>query len=531
MYKILVIDDEKSIVKGLVKTLESREELELQIYDAYTVSEGLRIAEEVKIDILCTDINMPVMDGFEFSQKVKAYWKDCKVIYLTGYDTFDYIYKAVNSYQGKYMLKNEEEEKFIQVITQCIREIDVECQMKLTAGKMLQIEDENKYYKKHQLMTEFLSRKNTKQSFNILKSIYEEGPIQLEKEFYIVIGKVLGDTYKEKDKNIVFKMINKVKEQYSYFYEVDVIKLYSPTYMILVQANRKENQEQVLISNMLEEIQIHLMELYQEKISFIYSNKPIKGQYLQDQIKLYQTLLDIKLLKNNPILIDADEVIQVHTLEDNNHEQYVLQIDKMIMEKQFLDLKEIFESLYISIKNTYELSLVNTQMYYKCLEKVSSYIEKEINYLELPEELQRGYCHLRYLTGIDEIHQFLVVLLKYLGEGTHATIVKEESLIIKKIEDHILNSITEEITLGKLARLVYFNPSYLSRFYKSATGRNLSQFIKEAKIIKAKELLRESDKKIGDISRLLGYESVGYFTVFFKKCVGLTPTEYRMNRQ
>lgn len=41
MYKILVIDDEKSIVKGLVKVLESREELELQVYYAYTVREGL----------------------------------------------------------------------------------------------------------------------------------------------------------------------------------------------------------------------------------------------------------------------------------------------------------------------------------------------------------------------------------------------------------------------------------------------------------------------------------------------------------
>ena len=228
-----------------------------------------------------------------------------------------------------------------------------------------------------------------------------------------------------------------------------------------------------------------------------------------------------------PILIDIEALMEKNKLEDTNHDQYVLQIDKMIMEKRFLDLKEIFEGLYISIKNTYELSLIDTQMYYKCLEKVVSYIEKEINYLELSEELQRGYYHLRYLTGIDEIHQFLVLLLKYLGEDKQLTTETEEDMIIKKIEGYILSSITEEISLTTLAKLVYFNPSYLSRFYKSVTGRNLSQFIKEAKLIKAKELLRTSDKKIGDISKMLGYESVGYFTVFFKKSVGLTPTEYR----
>ena len=527
MYKILVIDDEKSIVKGLVKVLESREELELQVYYAYTVSEGLKIAKEVKLDILCTDINMPIMDGFEFSQSVREYWKECKIVYLTGYGTFDYIYRAVNQYEGKYVLKNEEDEKFIQVIRQCITEIELSKQMKLTEGKMLQITDQNKAYERCQLMTEFLGCKNASESLEMLKSIYEEGPIQIEQDFYIVIGKVLGESYKRKNKEVIYRLIRQVKEQYSYFYEVDEMKLYHNTYLIVIQPKQEFVEKQILIGNMLEEMQTQLLTLYEEKISFIYSNQRITWQKLKDQVKLYNTLLDINLSKHMPILIDIEALMEKNKLEDTNHDQYVLQIDKMIMEKRFLDLKEIFESLYISIKNTYELSLIDTQMYYKCLEKVVSYIEKEINYLELSEELQRGYYHLRYLTGIDEIHQFLVLLLKYLGEDKQLTTETEEDMIIKKIEGYILSSITEEISLTTLAKLVYFNPSYLSRFYKSVTGRNLSQFIKEAKLIKAKELLRTSDKKIGDISKMLGYESVGYFTVFFKKSVGLTPTEYR----
>lgn len=527
MYKILVIDDEKSIVKGLVTMLENREELELQVYSAYTVSEGLRIAKEVKLDILCTDINMPIMDGFEFSQTVKGYWKECKIIYLTGYDTFDYIYRAVNEYAGKYMLKNEEEDKFIQVINECIQEIERTHQIRATEGKMLQMTNENKTYEKCQLMTEFLGHQNSNERLEILKMIYDAGPIQIEEDFYIAIGKVLGERCSSQKRKMILQTITQVKQQYSYFYEVDEIKLYSNTYLIVVQPKEKVEEQQVLLGNMLEEIQTQLMALSEEKISFIYSNHQVQWEQLKDQIKLYTTLLDINLSKYVPILIDVETLIEGNKLKDSNHEHYVLQIDKMLIEKRFLDLKEIFESLYISIKNTYELSLIDTQMYYKCLEKVASYIEKEINYLELPEDLQRGYYHLRYLTGVDEIHQFLVLLLKSLGEDQALSKVTEEDMIIKKIEDYILNSVTGEISLNTLAKLVYFNPSYLSRFYKSVTGRNLSQFIKEAKLMKAKELLRKSDKKIGDISKMLGYELVGYFTVFFKKCVGLTPTEYR----
>ena len=73
--------------------------------------------------------------------------------------------------------------------------------------------------------------------------------------------------------------------------------------------------------------------------------------------------------------------------------------------------------------------------------------------------------------------------------------ISEDERIVQKIETYIFNHIMEDISLDTLAELVYFNPSYLSRFYKANTGKNLSQFIAEAKIIKAKELLKDSNEK------------------------------------
>ncbi|MEG0353660.1 MAG: response regulator [Cellulosilyticaceae bacterium] len=531
MYKILVVDDEKSIVKGIVKSLEQNLDLELKIYFAWTVSEALEIAKDVKIDLLCTDINMPILNGFELSEKVRKYWQNCKVIYLTGYDEFEYIYTAVSKYGGKYILKNEEEGKFIELIKCCIKEIERECNMKLVNNRVMVIEDQNKRYEKYLIIKDFLTKAPNKQELSRIKRVYQQQNIDVDKPTYLILGKLLlGGGLQVIDKNKVLDALIQIKETYKYFYELDEVELKDNLYLIIIQSKKdKDIKEKILINNVLEELQTILLEKYEIKISFIYSNELINFESLSEKIKLYQTLLNINILKNIPILININKMLEKNSQISDYKSNKVLEIDKMLMTGNFLDLKEIFESLYLSIKHTHELSLINNQMYYKCLEKVTHYIEKNINYLELTEELQWKYYHLRYLTGVDEIHDFLIIFLEYLGAGKLENSLSEEELLINKIEKYILTHITEEITLTKLAEIMYFNPSYLSRFYKNVKGHNLFEYIKEAKLIKAKELIRTSEKKIGDVSKELGYESVGYFSVFFKKSTGMTPLEYRNN--
>lgn len=535
MYKILVVDDEKSIVKGIVKSLEQNSDLDLQIYYAWTVSEALEIVKDVKIDLLCTDINMPILNGFELSEKVRKYWQNCKVIYLTGYDEFEYIYTAVSKYGGKYILKNEEEGKFIELIKCCIKEIDRECNMKLVSNRVMVIEDQNKRYEKYLIIKDFLTKVPNRQELSRIKNIYQQQNIDVDKPIYLILGKLLlGETLKIIDKNKVLDALIQIKDTYKYFYELDEVELKDDLYLITIQTKKdkdKDIKEEILINNILAELQTILLEKYEIKISFIYSNGLTDFESLSEKIKLYQTLLNINLLKKVPILINIDKMLEKNSQISDYKSNKVLEIEKMLMMGNFLDLKEIFESLYLSIKNTHELSLINNQMYYKCLEKVTHYIEKNINYLDLTEELQWKYYHLRYLTGVDEIHDFLIIFLKYLGDSKLENSLSEEEMLINKIEKYILSHITEEITLTKLAEVMYFNPSYLSRFYKNVAGHNLFEYIKEAKLIKAKELIRTSEKKIGDVSKELGYESVGYFSVFFKKSTGMTPLEYRNNER
>ena len=71
--------------------------------------------------------------------------------------------------------------------------------------------------------------------------------------------------------------------------------------------------------------------------------------------------------------------------------------------------------------------------------------------------------------------------------------------------------------------------SNLSHFFKKNMGVSIPAYVDQIKLEKAKQLLRDSDLKVGEIAELLQYGSSTGFAVMFKKYEGMTPKEYREN--
>ena len=83
------------------------------------------------------------------------------------------------------------------------------------------------------------------------------------------------------------------------------------------------------------------------------------------------------------------------------------------------------------------------------------------------------------------------------------------------------------LPIGKLAEFTPYSQSYLSMLFKEYTGKTIVSYLQELKLIRAKELLKNSDYTISEIIVDLNYESLPTFTHTFKKFTGLSPTEFR----
>lgn len=84
-----------------------------------------------------------------------------------------------------------------------------------------------------------------------------------------------------------------------------------------------------------------------------------------------------------------------------------------------------------------------------------------------------------------------------------------------------------DVTLEKVASVVFLNPAYFSQVFKQKTGSGFKEYVTGLRIEKAVHLLEHTPLKLVDIAEKIGYQDVKHFTQVFRKRMQVTPTEYR----
>jgi two-component system response regulator YesN len=98
-------------------------------------------------------------------------------------------------------------------------------------------------------------------------------------------------------------------------------------------------------------------------------------------------------------------------------------------------------------------------------------------------------------------------------------------MMVQYIQEHYM----EPISISDIAGRLGLSSSYLSRFFKSETGKSPLEYLTEYRIDKSKELLQTSEYTLQQISERIGYPDVNSFIRYFKKHEGVTPGKYRNN--
>lgn len=105
MYKLLIVDDEPLIRRG-IRSLANLSDLGIsEIFEAQNGEEALETVKEHIPHIVLMDINMPGMDGLTASASIKEEFPDIFVVILTGYDYFEYAQTAIRAKVDDYILK------------------------------------------------------------------------------------------------------------------------------------------------------------------------------------------------------------------------------------------------------------------------------------------------------------------------------------------------------------------------------------------------------------------------------------------
>ena len=113
---------------------------------------------------------------------------------------------------------------------------------------------------------------------------------------------------------------------------------------------------------------------------------------------------------------------------------------------------------------------------------------------------------------------------------TKKTTQEEYQKCVNAVVDYINLHLGEEIDLKSLARISHFSPFYFHRIMKAFLGEPVGTFIVRTRTEAAARLLRYSDLPIADIAYRIGYASPSSLSKVFKQFYGISPLEYRNNK-
>jgi len=196
----------------------------------------------------------------------------------------------------------------------------------------------------------------------------------------------------------------------------------------------------------------------------------------------------------------------------------------------------------VLVRKTYMDKIISK---YKQIDRFADYtFTQKLNQtfcLQLSDDSRIVYNHLMAITH--EFNHFsegsnfiiencMINILIYMARLHKAQTGKQQisdnkNEALDEVIKYIRSNFGGNLSLDFLAKQAHISREYLSRTFKSYTGINISDFITEVRIERAKHLLRSSTHTVTDISLYCGYTSLGNFQRFFKKLTGCSPSEYR----
>ena len=120
MLTILIVDDEKEITINLHRILTNRFGADCEILKTSISRAARDILQTQVIDILMTDIRMPGLSGFDLAKIAKENNPFCKVVFLTGFQEFEYVYEAIKLGCDDFLLKVSTNEEILNVMEETI---------------------------------------------------------------------------------------------------------------------------------------------------------------------------------------------------------------------------------------------------------------------------------------------------------------------------------------------------------------------------------------------------------------------------
>ncbi|MFC5451830.1 response regulator transcription factor [Paenibacillus aestuarii] len=510
--KVLIVEDQIHFRKGLIKMIESGSLGWDVVGEASNGQDALVQLDQVKPDLVLTDIRMPIMDGIEFVGHLRKSYPELLVVILTGYKNFEYAQAAVRHGALDLLIKPCTEQDVRQVLSKASGQFYARLSQQHKALGQQWLEQDQAL---RAICLDLPYAPSMTSELNALLAGSELWLLQLNHEDFIKRDHQKGD------RSLLQFALSNIVEELTAQAGLKVRLLLVEHDRFVLMAER---------SGVPESLKVQVEQAVKQYLNIRLHMIPMGLLASIEQLaERYGTVLDAARERTDAVMPQAVESHAIPDMLWSLNQARVNELEVQLMSAILIGQSDRVQQL---------LEQMLTELGHKSLEEVK--VQGMALTIALNKLIQKQFDpdggEAMVSISSDMPHsdwsQEQVIswanrqVKSFMLQFNHWQASKSDNVIEKAVL-YIEQHYHEECRLTEVAMHVHLNPSYFSALFKKAKGESFTSFVTRYRLEKAALLLRNTDMKIFEIASSVGFDEPNYFTNVFKQRFRMSPKEYR----
>ncbi len=519
MKNVLIVDDILWIRKGLRAMLEKKFDFEYS--EAGNGDEAMRLIHSTPVDLVITDIRMPVRDGISLLRATREAGRPIPFIIISGFSEFEYAEQALNLGATGYLLKPVQPD-------QLYRQVDIALETLQRQRQLTSISQEN-----DQLRQQMAERHVLENLRQLLLERRTELAAELKEQLFssrtcffamllmnISSEQPTGSLSVFSDNELVRYCVGNVVEEICRDLQPVVMPhpvLQQQIFVLLGHHNRaylsieKDRLASQVMKNVSQYLKLRLA------IGSSLALPAIGPELAQQALQALQ----MRIVQGNEGLYRY-EAMQGHAIDLPVEELQLL--DKHLQRRDLNNIQVLLRSIFAPSRIGPAVATYTRHACRTILDSMVREFGPQVYDLVDPDFLKESFLD-NLVESEDIVNSVMTNINRVLatqGSGTNG-----ETNLIARIQIYIQEHYREDLSLKSLADTFKISYSYLSTLFKQETGQNVVGYLTNYRLETAARLLKTTSADIASIAETIGYEDLNYFYRLFKKQFGMTPLSYR----
>ncbi len=520
MRRLLIVDDEHHIREGLKRQI-ALTELPVQVAGAAEDGEtALRMYEELEPDIVLLDINLPDLSGLEVARRIRSKDEKTQLLFLTGYNSMSFIREAITLETADYMLKPIAKEE----LAAGLRRADERLSRRGRGGES----DDARRTRERGMMQEYA----------LLDLLLQRRPCCDAIEALGAAGAPLAEA-----KPPLAVLVCEMDALPARVATTGDRQLYGVAFAKLASEAAQACSAAYGAATSPDRLLIVLSSVGRDTVTEAAKNvRSVVRAYMDVSVTIgaSRSVSELKLLPEayREALHAAEHKGWVGDGQIIPYEsvQIAEAANRALLDKELSLLAEIRagnDGAVMSILRewTAQFAGLPSRQVKLMATQLVLYVMRVVQGFRLSDRNGR-FCRdplleMSRLTNGSDIASFITDYFVQVGRWIRES---REFAVPKMFEDArswIRDHLREEASLNGLAEYLHLSPKYVSSRFKQVTGESFAEFLNRVRFERARELLLDPEQKVSEIAEAVGYSDTNYFSIAFKKNVGLTPSEFR----